>query len=172
MDDFSCIITWQVLGVPESGDGTVHRTRFTSTMCRGRWAQSHWSFRYVRVSSMELRASVHNSYRFNLLLIHNQKKSDSVLVWLKHLQELPDCFPCCYWPCDGCRYIINHLHSHFGMQYPPSKCWLFFTIVIKAIAAVGAPGRGGGLSHRNWKLIRQCGKVPSAAPVVYPGNVD
>ena len=24
-----------------------------------------------------------------------------------------------YWPSNGCWYIINHLHSHFGMQYPP-----------------------------------------------------
>lgn len=34
MDDFSFIITWQGPGVKESGDGTVHRTRFTSTCVR------------------------------------------------------------------------------------------------------------------------------------------
>lgn len=54
---------------------------FHFSMCQGGWAQSRYLqiIQYVCVSSMELRASAHNSYRFNLLLIHNQKKSDSLL---------------------------------------------------------------------------------------------
>lgn len=38
------------------------------------------------------------------------------------------------------------------MQYPPSKCWLFFSIVIKAIAAVGTQGRGGGPKPEKLKI--------------------
>lgn len=42
-------------------------------------------------------------------------------------------------------YIINHLTQSFRNAIsPPSKRWLFFSIVIKAITAVGRGGGGGG----------------------------
>lgn len=127
---------------------------FYFNMCQGRWARSHnlQIIQYLRASSLELRASVHNSYRFNLFVNSQPEEKWLTAAWLKHLQEPQDCFPCRYWPCDGCRYIINHLHSHFGMQYPPSKCWLFFSIVIKAIAAVGTRAGRGGAKPQKLKI--------------------